>query len=198
MEYTRIRAPCRVDAVPPSGPRRNHVCCRSRPLLLTGRTVSRRCPRDKSRESERRHSVRSPVIPFVSGCSSPTGRSSSVQFGVNDLQLRPVLEPAYNGIQVQSTTRSTRRPDTCESQGSLLRPWLSSHRGLSKDKLTPYLRAFDLRRRIRQKPGKEAEKRNTLTHQQPPSHERSTKRTYLSRWSTEQLWSCPSPTAVYV
>ncbi|MFB6148959.1 MAG: IS1595 family transposase [Halobacteriales archaeon] len=46
--------------------------------------------------------------------------------------------------------------NTCESQGSLLRSWLSSHRGVSKDRLTPYLRAFDLRRQIRRKPGKEA------------------------------------------
>jgi transposase-like protein len=32
--------------------------------------------------------------------------------------------------------------NTCESHGSLLRPWLSPHRGVSKDKLTQYLRAF--------------------------------------------------------
>ncbi|ELY96773.1 transposase (ISH4), partial [Natrialba taiwanensis DSM 12281] len=31
-----------------------------------------------------------------------------------------------------------------------------SHRGISKDKLTPYLRAFQLRRRVYRKPGKEA------------------------------------------
>ena len=46
--------------------------------------------------------------------------------------------------------------NTCESHGSLLRPWLSPHRGISKDKLTPYLRAFQLRRQLFRKPGKEA------------------------------------------
>ncbi len=34
--------------------------------------------------------------------------------------------------------------NTCESHGSLARSWLSPHRGISKDKLTPYLRAFQL------------------------------------------------------
>ena len=46
--------------------------------------------------------------------------------------------------------------NTCESHGSLLRPWLSPHRGASKDKLTPYLRAFQLRRELYRKPGREA------------------------------------------
>ena len=46
--------------------------------------------------------------------------------------------------------------NTCESHGSLLRPWLSPHRGISKDKLTLYLRAFQLRRQLFRKPGKEA------------------------------------------
>lgn len=45
---------------------------------------------------------------------------------------------------------------TCDSHGSLVRPWLSPHRGVCKDKLTPYLRIFQLRRRIYRKPGKEA------------------------------------------
>ena len=31
-----------------------------------------------------------------------------------------------------------------------------SHRGVSKDKLTPYLRAFQLHRRVYRKPGEEA------------------------------------------
>jgi len=46
--------------------------------------------------------------------------------------------------------------NTCESHGSLVRSWLSPHRGISKDKLTPYLRAFQLRRRVYRKPGEEA------------------------------------------
>jgi len=46
--------------------------------------------------------------------------------------------------------------NTCESHGSLARSWLSPHRGTSKDKLTPYLRAFQLRRRVYRKPRKEA------------------------------------------
>ena len=46
--------------------------------------------------------------------------------------------------------------NTCESHGSLLRPWLSPHRGVSKDKLTPYLRAFQLRRELYRKSGRDA------------------------------------------
>ena len=46
--------------------------------------------------------------------------------------------------------------NTCESHGSLVRPWLSPHRGISKDKLTPYFRAFQLRRELYRKPGDEA------------------------------------------
>ncbi|EMA43967.1 Insertion element protein [Halobiforma nitratireducens JCM 10879] len=46
--------------------------------------------------------------------------------------------------------------NTCESHGSLLRPWLSPHRGISKDKLTQYLRVFQLRRKLLRKPGREA------------------------------------------
>ncbi len=46
--------------------------------------------------------------------------------------------------------------NTCESHASLVRQWLSPHRGVSKDKLTPYLRAFQLRRRILRKPGRGA------------------------------------------
>ena len=43
--------------------------------------------------------------------------------------------------------------NTCESHGSLLRPWLSPHRGISKDRLTLYLRAFQLRRQLVRKSG---------------------------------------------
>ena len=46
--------------------------------------------------------------------------------------------------------------NTCESHGSLVRSWLSPHRGVSKDKLTPYLRVFQLRRRVYRKPGEKA------------------------------------------
>ena len=46
--------------------------------------------------------------------------------------------------------------NTCESHGSLVRLWLSPHQGVSKDKLTHYLRAFQLRRRIYRKSGPEA------------------------------------------
>jgi transposase-like protein len=46
--------------------------------------------------------------------------------------------------------------NTCESHGSLVRPWLSPHRGISKDKLTPYLRALQLRRELYRKPGEDA------------------------------------------
>jgi transposase len=46
--------------------------------------------------------------------------------------------------------------NTCESHASLARRWLSPHRGVSKDNLTPYLRAFQLRQRVRRKPGDKA------------------------------------------
>ena len=46
--------------------------------------------------------------------------------------------------------------NTCESHASLLRRWLSPHRGVSKDKLTQYLRAFQLRSELFRKPGREA------------------------------------------
>ena len=46
--------------------------------------------------------------------------------------------------------------NTCESHGSLLRPWLSPHRGVSKDKLTQHLRAFQLRRELFDKPSRKA------------------------------------------
>jgi len=44
----------------------------------------------------------------------------------------------------------------CESHASLTRRWLSPHRGISKDKLTQYLRAFQLRRELYRKPGRDA------------------------------------------
>jgi transposase-like protein len=46
--------------------------------------------------------------------------------------------------------------NTCESHASLARRWLSPHRGVSKDRFTPYIRAFQLRREVFRKPGKEA------------------------------------------
>jgi len=46
--------------------------------------------------------------------------------------------------------------NTCESHASLARRWLSPHRGISKDRLTQYLRAFQLRRKLYRKPGREA------------------------------------------
>ena len=46
--------------------------------------------------------------------------------------------------------------NTCESHASLARRWLSPHRGVSKDKLTQYLRAFQLRSELFRKSGREA------------------------------------------
>ncbi|SEP23082.1 Transposase and inactivated derivatives [Halogranum amylolyticum] len=46
--------------------------------------------------------------------------------------------------------------NTCESHASLARRWLSPHRGVSKDKLTQYLRAFQLRSELFEKSGREA------------------------------------------
>ncbi|WP_425433526.1 IS1595 family transposase [Halorubrum ezzemoulense] len=49
--------------------------------------------------------------------------------------------------------------NTCESHASLARRWLSPHRGISKDRLTQYFRAFQLRQELYRKPGREALKR---------------------------------------
>jgi transposase-like protein len=46
--------------------------------------------------------------------------------------------------------------NNCESHASLTRRWLFPHRGVSKDKLTPYLRAFQLRCELYRKPGDQA------------------------------------------
>ena len=46
--------------------------------------------------------------------------------------------------------------NTCERHALLARRWLSPHRGVSKDKLTAYLRPLQLRRRILRKPEREA------------------------------------------
>lgn len=46
--------------------------------------------------------------------------------------------------------------NTCKSHGRTSDPWLSPHRGISKDKLVPYLRAFSLRRGLYRNPGDEA------------------------------------------
>jgi transposase-like protein len=46
--------------------------------------------------------------------------------------------------------------NTCESHASLTRRWLYPHRGVSKDKLTSYLRAFQLRHELNRKSGDEA------------------------------------------
>jgi transposase-like protein len=46
----------------------------------------------------------------------------------------------------------------CESHASLARRWLSPHGGVSKGKLTPYLRAFQLRCELYREPGGETVK----------------------------------------
>jgi transposase-like protein len=46
--------------------------------------------------------------------------------------------------------------NTCESHGRRSEPWLSPPRSVSKYKLTQYLRAFQVRRELCRKPGKEA------------------------------------------
>jgi len=43
----------------------------------------------------------------------------------------------------------------CESHAALARRWLSPHRGISKDRLTQYFRAFQLRRELVRKPRRE-------------------------------------------
>lgn len=46
--------------------------------------------------------------------------------------------------------------NTCESHASLTQRWLSPHRGVSKDNLTQYLRAFQLRRELYRRPRRDA------------------------------------------
>ena len=46
--------------------------------------------------------------------------------------------------------------NTCESHASSARRWFSSHRGVSKDKLTSCPRALQLRKCVRGNPGDEA------------------------------------------
>jgi len=36
--------------------------------------------------------------------------------------------------------------NNCENRASILRPWLSAHRGISKDNLNTYLSLFQLQR----------------------------------------------------
>lgn len=50
------------------------------------------------------------------------------------------------------------RIDTSGSHAPLMRRWLSPHRGISKARLTPYFRAFHLRRKVFRKPRKGAMK----------------------------------------
>ena len=46
--------------------------------------------------------------------------------------------------------------NTCESHASLARRWRSPHRGTSKDKLTSYFQAFQLRCEVFRQPDTEA------------------------------------------
>jgi hypothetical protein len=54
--------------------------------------------------------------------------------------------------------------NTCESHTSLARRWLLPHRGISRDKLTPYLRALQFPKRVRRKPGDRALKLSSKLH----------------------------------
>jgi len=46
--------------------------------------------------------------------------------------------------------------NTCESHRRVSDAWFSLHRGVYKDRLIPYLRAFQLRNNVLRNPGKEA------------------------------------------
>jgi transposase-like protein len=70
----------------------------------------------------------------------------------DELAVKPLVVVHGDGEYVDRDVHV----NTCESHGSLLRPWLSPHRGVSKDRLTPYLRAFQLRRQLYRKSGREA------------------------------------------
>jgi transposase len=59
--------------------------------------------------------------------------------------------------------------NTCESHTSLARRWLSPHRGVSKDRLTPYLRAFRLRREVLENRVKKRSKPSSKLHCDSPT-----------------------------
>jgi len=65
-----------------------------------------------------------------------------------------MFEPGYVVHGDHEYADETIHVNTCESHA--LGRWLSLHRGISKDRLTQYLRAFQLRREIYRKPRREA------------------------------------------
>ena len=71
-----------------------------------------------------------------------------IEFG-----FRKMLNHVESAASVHETSRHCEYPYFAQTTP---RSWLSPHRGISKDKLTPYLRAFQLRCRVYRKPGKEA------------------------------------------
>jgi transposase-like protein len=82
---------------------------------------------------------------------------STIRLLLADRQQEPL--PVYTTdfsrtIHLRKTRNST--VNTCESHASLARRWLSPHRGISKDRLTQYFRAFQHRRELYRKPGREA------------------------------------------
>jgi transposase-like protein len=70
----------------------------------------------------------------------------------DELAVKPLVVVHGDGEYVDRDVHV----NTCESHGSLLRLWLSPHQGVLKDRLTPYLRAFQLRRQLFRKSGREA------------------------------------------
>jgi len=57
--------------------------------------------------------------------------------------------------------------NNCENRASLLRTWLSKHRGIPKDKLETYLKIFKAHRKLTNKTPKELI--NQIIKEQPPT-----------------------------
>jgi transposase-like protein len=56
--------------------------------------------------------------------------------------------------------------NNCENRASILRPWLSAHRGISKDNLDTYLSLFQLQRNTNRHREDQNNSKGIKTHQQ--------------------------------
>jgi len=87
----------------------------------------------------------------------------------NEFKSYGVLGYIYE--TVKNSEREYARGDihinNCENKASILRPWLSKHRGISKDRLETYLKIFKAHRKLTNKPPKELI--NHIVKKQPPT-----------------------------
>jgi len=73
-----------------------------------------------------------------------------------------------NALKTHNIVTMSVHINSCENRASLLRPWLSKHRGISKDRLETYLKIFKTYRNLTNK--------NRRTHK-PNSKETTTHNT---------------------